>query len=71
LGLGCRHVKASDVPYQHSSARYTFDERERSVLASLRGFLGARPALGRSPYLRRIREVRPKDFFDITAKVRS
>lgn len=61
-------------PYQHSGQGYHMDGREEAVLGALRAYLAAsqgRPQLGGAPtqYLRRIKDVRPRQFFDVLARV--
>ncbi|KAK9811666.1 hypothetical protein WJX72_008016 [[Myrmecia] bisecta] len=63
------------APYQTSSSTYTHDEHSRTILASLRAFQRSLQADhpghigGSTAYLRRIKDVRPKDFFDIVCRV--
>ena len=59
-------------PYQASSATFFFDEREQSLLEALRHYMATlnRQQLGGSTtYLRRIKDVRPMQFFDAICQV--
>lgn len=59
-------------PYQVSSAHYFFDEREQGLLEALRHYMATlnRQQLGgNTTYLRRIKDIRPMQFFDAVCRV--
>ena len=62
----------ASAPYQSSHAHYHYDAREEQLLCALRHYLATlnRSQLGgSSTYLRRIKDVRPGQFFDVHARV--
>lgn len=62
----------ASVPYQSSHQHYHYDTREEQLLGALRHYLATlnRSQLGgSSTYLRRVKDVRPGQFFDVRARV--
>jgi hypothetical protein len=58
---------APPEPYQASSPHYFFDDRESQLLACLRRYMSLmdhEQLAGRTNYLRRIKDVRPLQYFD-------
>lgn len=63
---------AADLPYQSSHYHYHFDEREARLLAKLRECFAERDCAlvaGSTRYLKRICDVRPREFFDCLCRV--
>ena len=59
-------------PYQCSHGRHHFDEREGAILDAFRQYVaerGRQHLVQHSEYLKRVKDVRPGDFFDVVGRV--
>ena len=60
------------APYQTSSPHYHFDAREQGLLSALRHYyatMNRQQLAGNTTYLRRLKDVRPRQFFDAVCRV--
>lgn len=65
-------ASALSAPYQSSHRHFHYDAREEALLGALRHYMATLSAAqlgGNTSYLRRIKDVRPQQFFDVVAQV--